>query len=102
MISTSAICIAEFLTLYWLGLRLDYIPVPLIKGRFEPESTSGATESPYGPAVHWVPPHVDPRLQNFYREKSGYSVVTVTLAAAVIMAWTVVQVMHGAIVNASF
>ena len=102
MISTSAICVAEFLTLYWLGLRLDYIPVPRIKARWETKSTSGATKSLYGPAAHWIPAHVDPRLQHFQRRKSGYSVVAITLAATVIMAWIAVQVLHGAIVNASF
>jgi hypothetical protein len=74
--SISTICVAEFLTLYWLGLRLDYIPAPNVHrhGRWEP---------------------VNPRLQHFHRKKSGYSVVTITLVATVIMVWITVRALKG-------
>ena len=99
MASISTICIAEYLTLYWLGLRLDYIPAPRMVFEFK----IGANKSPYyGPVMGWVPASVDPRMPYISRRKSGYSVVIITLAATVIMAWIVVQVMHGVIVNSSF
>jgi hypothetical protein len=99
IISISTICIAEFLTLYWLGLRLDYIPIPRMVFEFKRRAKQSQY---YGPVMGWVPVHVDPRLQYLYRRKSGYSVVITTLAATVIMVWIVVQVMHGAIVSDSF
>jgi hypothetical protein len=91
MTGISIICIAEFLTLYRLGLRLNYIPVEHVGSRFDRGWTSVVPEAL----------NRGPRPQYIYRRGSGYSVVTITLAATVIMVWVVAQVFHSEIVNSS-
>ena len=74
----------EFLTLYWLGLRLNYIPVKHMDERLAHEPTSAVTKSLHG----------DHRPRHIYRRKSSSSVVIITLAATVIMVWIVAQVVR--------
>lgn len=82
--SMSTICIVVFLTLYWLGLRLNYIPVKHMDERLAHEPTSAVTKSLHG----------DPRPRHIYRRKSSSSAVIITLAATVIMVWIVAQVVR--------